>query len=83
MAKKDTLKSNLIRKKPVITEETAQEIITKVHTPSNDVEVQEPTVKTSIDFRKTLYKAMKMKLLEEEKTMRDYLEGLVEADINK
>lgn len=83
MAKKDTLKSNLIRKKPVITENKAQEIVEKVHTPSGDSKVLEPTVKTSIEFRKTLFKAMKIKLIDEEKTMREYLEGLIEADINK
>lgn len=80
MAKKEALKSNLIRKKPVIGEGEAQKIVKKVHMAQNGEE--EPTVKTSVDFRKSLYKAMKMKLLEDEKTMREYLEGLIEADIN-
>lgn len=86
MTKKDALKSSLIKKKPIIAEGDAQEIVNKVHTSSERKPVaveEELTVKTSVDFRKSLYKAMKMKLLEEEKTMREYLEGLIEADIKK
>ena len=81
MAKKDALKSNLIKKKPIIEETKADKIVKKVHTPQPAEE--EKTVKTSVDFRKSLYKAMKMKLLDEEKTMREYLEELIERDINK
>lgn len=81
MAKKEALKSNLIKKKPIINEEAAQKVVKKVHTAKDTAE--EETVKTSVDFRKSLYKAMKMKLLEEEKTMRQYLEALIEADIYK
>lgn len=83
MAKKDALKSSLIRKKPIIEEEEAQKVVEKIHTPQPEESGEEPTVKTSVDFRKSLYKAMKIKLIEEGKTMRQYLEGLIEADINK
>ena len=63
MAKKEALKSNLIKKKPIINEEAAQKVVKKVHATKDTAE--EETVKTSVDFRKSLYKAMKMKLLEE------------------
>lgn len=89
MAKKDTLKSNLIKKKPVlqkkpvIREVEAQRVVSEIH--ETVVEKKEPeieTVRTSVDFRKPLYKAMKRMLLEREMTMREYLESLVEADIS-
>ncbi len=80
--KKDTLKSSLIRKKPVIEEEQAQKVVEQIHEPPANKK-EEETVKTSVDFRKSLYKAMKIKLIEEGKTMREYLEGLIEADINQ
>jgi hypothetical protein len=82
MAKKDTLKSSLIKKKPIIDETKASKVVEKIHKPVVKKE-EEETVKTSVDFRKSLYKAMKIKLIEDGKTMREYLEELIEADIKK
>lgn len=84
--KKDTLKSSLIRKRPIIEENEAQEAVEKIHQPTPEKKQEEPeeeTVKTSVDFRKSLYKSMKIKLIEEGMTMRQYLEKLVDADIKK
>lgn len=78
MAKKDILKSGLIKKKPIITEKNAQKVVEKIHQQPKE----ENTIKTSVDIRKTLYKAMKRKLLDDEITMRQYLEKLIEADLN-
>lgn len=83
MSKKDTLKANLIRKKPIIQEEEAAKVVKQVHKPKPEETEEEPTTKTSVDIRKSLYKAMKIKLLDEEITMRQYLERLIEADLNK
>lgn len=80
MAKKDALKSSLIQKKPVIEEKQAQKVVEQIHQ-SAKAEQEEETVKTSMDFPKSLYKAMKIKLLEDSKTMRDYIIELIEKDI--
>lgn len=87
-SKKDSLKSNLIgkktiKKKPVIEEEKAARVAQEIHSHDSQPEKAEATVKTSVDFRKSLYKAMKVKLIENEMTMREYLESLIEADISK
>lgn len=86
--KKDSLKSSLmgkkaIKKKPIIEEEAAEKATQEIHASQGEKERAEATVKTSVDFRKSLYKAMKLKLIEHEMTMREYLESLIEADMNK
>lgn len=87
-SKKDSLKSSLIgkktiKKKPVIEEEKADQVTQEIHSSQGQTEKPEETVKTSVDFRKSLYKAMKVRLIENEMTMREYLESLIESDINK
>lgn len=83
--KKDDLKSDLIgkrsfKKKPVIEENKAAKVTKEIHSSTKD----EPTIKTSVEFRKSLFKAMKIKMMENDiRTMREYLENLVEADVNK
>mgnify|MGYP002624033264 CR=1 FL=1 len=81
--KKDTLKSSLIKKKPIIEEKEAQAVVQKVHEPPSVKDKEEETVKTSVDFRVSLYQAMKIKLVQERMSMREYLEGLIEADMGK
>jgi hypothetical protein len=87
MSKKDDLKAGLItkksiKKKPVIEEGKAEAATRKIHKATDDPKA-EPTTKTSVDIRKSLYKAMKLRLIEKEMSMRDYLESLIEADINQ
>lgn len=87
MSKKDDLKAGLItkkaiKKKPVIGEDKAEEATRKIHKDAEDPK-NEPTTKTSVDIRKSLYKAMKLRLIEKEMSMRDYLESLIEADLNQ
>ena len=81
--KKDDLKSSLIKKKPVIEETQAQSVVERIHEPSSQPKKnqEEETVKTSVDFRVSLYKAMKIKLIQDGKSMREYLEALIEADM--
>ena len=86
--KKESLKSSLmgkksIQKKPVIEEDKAEQVTQEIHASHSRKEKPEATIKTSVDFRKSLYKAMKVKLIEHEMTMREYLESLIETDINK
>ena len=83
--KKDDLKSDLIgkrsfKKKPVIEETKAAKVTREIHSSSKE----EPTIKTTIEFKKSLYKAMKIKMMEEDiRTMREYVTKLVEADVSK
>jgi len=80
--KKNTLKSNLIKKKPVITEAAAKKVVKQVHD-KKPQEAKEETVKTSVEIEKSLWKGMKIKMAQMDiKTMREYLENLIKTDLN-
>lgn len=79
--KKDILKNSLVKKKPVIEEQAAQEVVARIHEPQPQKVVEETTVKTSLDLPTSLYKAMKIKLIHEETLMKDYIIGLIRADL--
>lgn len=88
MAKKDTLKASLVKKKPpVITETKAEEVVNAIHEKeadkTNEDDEAKKVVKTSVDFREALYTDMKIHLIKAKKSMREYLESLVEADLYK
>ena len=69
-------KKNL--KKPQKVQETqATKITKKIHQPDN-----EKVIKTSIDFPETLYKRMKINLVNSGESMKGYLVRLIEKDLD-
>lgn len=46
-------------------------------------EIKEEVVKTSLDFPVSIYEEMKIMLFKRRQSMRDYILGLVESDLNK
>lgn len=77
--KKETLKNILLKKKPVIAEAEAQFVVEKIHELFKGKDV----IKTSVDLPASLFKAMKIRLIQERKTMQNYLESLIRLDMNK
>lgn len=72
-------------KKSVIDAKTVEEGISKMHPenkrPRIQDELEEPTVRISGKFKKSVYLAMKKKILERGESVTDYIDRLVRKDL--
>lgn len=91
MAKVNKLKQGLgnLKKKPIITEKSAEQITEKVHgvekvEKTKEVPKKEPRevyIKTTIDFPKSFHREMRKRLIDVDLSMKDYVLKLIEIDI--
>lgn len=91
MAKVNKLKAGLgsLKKKPIITEKTAEKITEKVHgvekmetsKTEKPKQTREVFIKTTIDFPKSFHKQMRKRLIDVDLSMKDYILKLIEMDI--
>ena len=68
-------KKNL-KKRQVVQENQATKITKKIHQPD-----KEKLIKTSIDLPETIYKRMKINLVNTSESMKGYLVRLIEKDL--
>lgn len=97
MAKVNTLKQGLgnLKKKPIITEKTAEKITEKVHGTKTEKkpraaskkppkkEQREVYIKTTIDFPKSFHREMRKRLIDVDLSMKDYILKLIEIDLKR
>jgi hypothetical protein len=94
MAKVNDLKKGLgsLKKKPIITEEKSENIVSKVHSKSTTKEAPkkrgrkkvniEKTTRYTIDIPDSVYKAIKHKVVDDGGTMKSFIMRTLKKELN-